>query len=153
LGGIVNGSWENWEELLTVAGQGNTSESTYYSKIDVEGCSGTCYYRLTQVDFDGNSEEFKVVAVSMDNVNSRLEISVSPNPINQIANIAFTAPESGLFSLTITSQTGQLIYSSKRIGDKGNNQFSFNTAMLSPGSYYFILEDENGNRTQQLVVK
>ena len=144
---------ENWEELLTVAGQGNTSESTYYSQIDVEGCSGTCYYRLTQVDFDGNSEEFKVVAVSMDNANSRLEISVSPNPINQIANIAFTAPESGIFSLTVTTQTGQVMYTANTIGDKGNNHISYNAAMLSSGSYYFILEDENGNRTQQLVIK
>jgi len=143
----------NWDELLTVNGQGNTSEQTYYSQIDIDGCNGTCYYRLTQVDFDGNSEKFKVVAVSVNEAYNKLEISVSPNPINQTANIAFTAPESGMFSLTVTTQTGQVMYTANTMGDKGNNHISYNAAMLSSGSYYFILEDENGNRTQQLVIK
>ena len=143
----------NWDELLTVNGQGNTSEQTYYSQIDIDGCNGTCYYRLTQVDFDGNSEKFKVVAVSVNEAYNKLEISVSPNPINQTANIAFTAPESGMFSITVTTQTGQVMYTANTMGDKGNNHISYNAAMLSSGSYYFILEDENGNRTQQLVIK
>jgi len=143
----------NWDELLTVNGQGNTSEQTYYSQIDIDGCNGTCYYRLTQVDFDGNSEKFKVVAVSVNEAYNKLEISVSPNPINQTANIAFTAPESGMFSITVTTQTGQVMYTANTMGDKGNNHISYNAAMLSSGSYYFILEDQNGNRTQQLVIK
>ncbi|MDG1517497.1 MAG: hypothetical protein P8Q42_05675, partial [Flavobacteriales bacterium] len=67
---------ENWEEIQTVDGQGNTSEQTYYSQIDIDGCNGTCYYRLTQVDFDGNSEKFKVVAVSVNEAYNKLEISV-----------------------------------------------------------------------------
>jgi hypothetical protein len=62
----------NWDELLTVNGQGNTSEQTYYSQIDIDGCNGTCYYRLTQVDFDGNSEKFKVVAVSVNEAYNKL---------------------------------------------------------------------------------
>ena len=35
---------ENWEEILTVDGQGNTSEQTYYSQIDIEGHS-YCFNR------------------------------------------------------------------------------------------------------------
>jgi hypothetical protein len=144
---------ENWEEILTVDGQGNTSEQTYYSQIDIEGCEGICYYRLKQVDFDGQSEEFKILVLKSGNQNTAFKISVSPNPINQIANIAFTAPESGMFSLTVTSQTGQVLYTAKTMGDTGNNHISFDTSALSSGSYYFILEDENGNKIQELVIK
>jgi hypothetical protein len=144
---------ENWEEILTVDGQGNTSEQTYYSQIDIEGCDGICYYRLKQFDFDGQSEESKIIVLESENQNQEFKISVSPNPINQMANIAFTAPEGGMFSLTVTTQTGQVMYTAKTIGDKGNNHISYNASMLSSGSYYFILEDENGKRTQQLVIK
>ena len=51
------------------------------------------------------------------------------------------------------NQTGQEVYSTKTIGDKGNNQILFDSSTLSHGSYYFILEDESGNRIQQLVIK
>ncbi len=70
-----------------------------------------------------------------------------------IANISFSAPESGVFNLIILNQQGQMVYSAKTIGDKGNNHLSFKSSMLAHGSYYFILEDENGNRSQQLVIK
>ena len=98
-------------------------------------------------------KEEKIIAITSDGDNAEFKISVSPNPINQNANIAFSAPEGGVFNLTVTSQTGQVMYSAKTIGDKGNNHISYNASKLSSGSYYFILEDENGNRIQQLVIK
>ena len=144
---------ENWEEILTVQGQGNTTEQTYYSQIDVNGCDGVCYYKLIQVDFGGHREDEGVRVLNSNDENLEFKISVIPNPINTIANISFSAPESGLFNLIILNQQGQMVYSAKTIGDKGNNHLSFESSVLTHGSYYFILEDENGNRSQQLVIK
>tara|TARA_B100000674_G_scaffold52141_1_gene36023 strand:- start:47 stop:1153 length:1107 start_codon:yes stop_codon:yes gene_type:complete len=144
---------ENWTELLTVNGQGNTTEQTYYSQIDINGCEGTCYYKLIQVDFSGEKEEVKIIAIKPNYDNAELKISVSPNPINQTANVAFTTPSGGAFKLTVTTQTGQVMYTARTIGDRGSNHISYDASRLSSGSYYFILEDENGNRVQQLVVK
>lgn len=144
---------ENWEEIITVDGQGNTNDQTYYSQIDVNGCEGVCYYRLIQVDFNGRREKEGIRVLNSDNQNSEFKISVIPNPINTIANISFLAPESGVFNLIILNQKGQMVYSAKTIGKKGNNHLSFKSSVLEHGSYYFILEDENGNRSQQLVIK
>ena len=144
---------ENWEEILTVDGQGNISQPTYYSQIDIDGCVGICYYRLIQVDFDGQRAEPEVLVLKDNTQTPELAISVSPNPINQIAHIAFVAPDGGVFTLNITTQTGKLIYSTKILGDEGNNHTSYHASFLSSGSYYFILEDDKGNRTQQLVIK
>jgi hypothetical protein len=144
---------ENWEEILTVDGQGNTNEQTYYSQIDVNGCEGVCYYRLIQVDFNGQREKEGIRVLNSDNQNQEFKISVIPNPINRIANISFSTPESGVFNLIILNQQGQMVYSDKTIGEKGNNHLSFKSSVLAHGSYYFILEDENGNRRQQLVIK
>ena len=60
-----------------------------------------------------------MVAVSVNEAYNKLEISVSPNPINQTANISFTAPESGMFSLTVTTQTGQVMYTANTWVIKG----------------------------------
>ncbi len=144
---------ENWEEILTVQGQGNTSNQTNYSQIDVNGCDGVCYYKLIQVDFGDHREEEGVRVLNSNDENLEFKISVIPNPINTIANISFSAPESGLFNLIILNQQGQMVYSAKTIGEKGNNHLSFESSVLTHGSYYFILEDENGNRSQQLVIK
>lgn len=144
---------ENWEEILTVQGQGNTSDQTYYSQIDVNGCDGGCYYKLIQVDFGGHREEEGVRVLNSNDENLEFKISVIPNPINTIANISFSAPESGLFNLIILNQQGQMVYSAKTIGEKGNNHLSFKSSVLAHGSYYFILEDENGKRSEQLVIK
>ena len=144
---------ENWEEILTVDGQGNISQPTYYSQIDIDGCVGICYYRLIQVDFDGQRAEPEVLVLKDNTQTPELAISVSPNPINQIAHIAFVAPDGGVFTLNITTQTGKLIYSTKVLGDEGNNHISYDASFLSSGSYYFILEDDKGKRTQQLIIK
>ena len=144
---------ENWEKILTVQGHGNTIEQTYYSQIDVNGCNGVCYYKLIQVDFGGHREEEGVRVLNSNDENLEFKISVIPNPINTIANISFSAPESGVFNLIILNQQGQMVYSAKTIGDKGNNYLSFESSVLTHGTYYFILEDENGNRSQQLVIK
>ena len=144
---------ENWEEILTVDGQGNTNEQTYYSQIDVNGCEGICYYRLIQVDFDGRREKEGIRFLNSDNQNQEFKMTVIPNPMNQRSNISFSALEGGVFNLSVLNQTGHEVYTTKTIGDKGNNQISFDSSTLSHGSYYFILEDESGNRSQQLVIK
>jgi hypothetical protein len=108
---------------------------------------------MITIHLGGDRQEEKIVALFSDGYNAELKISVSPNPINQIANIAFSAPESGMFNLIVTNQAGQVMYTAKTIGDKGNNYITYNAYKLSKGSYYFILEDENGNRTQQMVIK
>ena len=144
---------ENWEEISTVDGQGNTNEQTYYSQIDVNGCVGICYYRLIQVDFDGRREKEGIRFLNSDNQNQEFKMTVIPNPMNQRSNISFSALEGGVFNLSVLNQTGHEVYTTKTIGDKGNNQISFDSSTLSHGSYYFILEDESGNRSQQLVIK
>ena len=144
---------EYWEELTKVDGQGNTTQPTYYTQIDVYGCDEVCYYRLIQVDFGGERAAPKLILINESQPKPNLAISISPNPMKQMVHITFVAPEEGLFSLSISNQTGKLISTAKIIGDKGNNRFSYDSSSLSSGSYYFIIEDNKGNRTQQLVIK
>jgi HKD family nuclease len=54
---------KNWTLLSSVKGNGTTTAVNYYQYVDVNPKIGNNYYRLKQVDFDGNFElsEIKVV--------------------------------------------------------------------------------------------
>lgn len=54
---------ETWSDIGFVDGMGNTSQISEYSFIDQSPTNGISYYRLKQIDLDGQYEIFKVIAV------------------------------------------------------------------------------------------
>jgi hypothetical protein len=54
-----------WSELRRVSGAGNSTSTLTYEEYDIAPNPGVNYYRLTQVDFDGASETFNVIAVEI----------------------------------------------------------------------------------------
>ncbi|MFK7786007.1 MAG: T9SS type A sorting domain-containing protein [Crocinitomicaceae bacterium] len=68
---------ENWEVIDEVKGAGNSSEPIYYRSIDMTPEVGISYYRLRQVDFNGDFSFSGIKAVELfaDEV-----VQVYPNP-------------------------------------------------------------------------
>lgn len=56
----------DWKQVGIVNGAGNSNEILNYNLIDYSPYPGLSYYRLTQVDFDGNRETFDPKAVMLD---------------------------------------------------------------------------------------
>lgn len=57
---------KQWEIINTTLGVGNSSIRTEYNFTDHETNEpGTTYYRLSQTDFDGATEYFKIVSISI----------------------------------------------------------------------------------------
>lgn len=54
---------EKWQLVGTQLGQGNSINTITYNMFDDEPIDGVNYYRLTQVDYNGNYEIFPVIAV------------------------------------------------------------------------------------------
>ncbi len=55
----------NWIRIIEKTGSGNTSYQIDYSSVDNKPFIGINYYRLTQVDFDGQKETFDIIAVNV----------------------------------------------------------------------------------------
>lgn len=130
----------NWQSISTVLGNGNSFVPIKYNYIDKQGCIGTCFYRLTQVDYNGDSETFRPLSVSSDK-DPIFSIDVSPNPISDKVKVNFTSSESNEYDFKIISQKGELVYESKIIGVKGENMFSLDLSYLTQGFYFFIISD------------
>jgi hypothetical protein len=81
----------NFEEVEVLNGAGNSVRSIKYEAVDLAPQKLT-YYRLTQVDFDGDSETFKVISVvnnySESGSNTRLLQVV--NAFGQVVNDDYT---------------------------------------------------------------
>ncbi|MEN7546943.1 choice-of-anchor L domain-containing protein [Rapidithrix thailandica] len=73
-----------------VEGKNNNEESEYIF-VDRE-VQGTVYYRLKQIDYNGDSEYSDVESVSLETV-SRFAVQAYPNPFTQSMKLQITNPE------------------------------------------------------------
>jgi hypothetical protein len=74
-----------WTLISEQSGYGTTTEKQNYHFLDRKPENGINYYKLTQVDFDGKSETFNMIAVNYENIGLR-QIKVFPNPFDQELN-------------------------------------------------------------------
>ncbi|MCF6360599.1 MAG: T9SS type A sorting domain-containing protein [Cyclobacteriaceae bacterium] len=84
---------ENYVEVTTIIGAGDSQEEIAYSFVDERPYNGISYYKLTQTDFDGTNVEVGIVLVRMSNNSQVLELVSYPNPFQ---NEAITLSLSGL---------------------------------------------------------
>jgi hypothetical protein len=106
----VNG--EVFESVDVVEGAGtSTSIRSYYTR-DHYPLKGTSYYRLTQVDFDGEQKRSKLVAVEF---HGSLDFSFSlfPNPSQSETNLTFSgiADSKSAIQIAVFDLNGQQLLS------------------------------------------
>ena len=75
----------DWEELAVLEGAGNSNQLMDYRVYDERPIIGHNYYRLTQTDYDGMSETFHPIAVTVKG--DRKEIVKVYNQMGQEVNI------------------------------------------------------------------
>jgi hypothetical protein len=97
--------------------------------------NGTVYYRLKQIDRDGNSSFSKTLSVQL-NAKAGMLLQVSPNPFIYKIDVRFEAKESGNSEIRVTNLAGQTVISQPAIISKGYNNLSLNDlGGLSKGMY------------------
>lgn len=78
---------DEWTTVEEVLGMGTTVSITEYDAYDLKPSSGINYYRIKQVDYDGNFEFSKTVGVYYENDFQNLRIT--PNPASNVATISW----------------------------------------------------------------
>jgi hypothetical protein len=123
-----------FESIGRVAGfgYGRSFEKRYYSLIDNEKCDDIRYYRLKQVDIDGQFTYSDKVAIDC---RRKSDIELFPNPANTIVNCRFTGIENSIVTINLTDITGRLIRSQTVDAKAGFNQVSIKVDDLAAGAY------------------
>lgn len=95
----------HFEEVDYIMGAGTTTEVHDYVFYDTDDNDGIVYYKLRQVDYDGNYTDSKVIAVQTCGKNARFSIG------SEEIEVFFRNPQANY--VVITSVTGQIFYSKK----------------------------------------
>jgi hypothetical protein len=98
---------KNWEKLDFVKGQGNTNQETQYRFVDTNPILGTNYYRLRQIDLDGQYEYSSIVNITLRSHG----ISLFPNPAKSLVNLSLKSNYAGRATLTIMDVNGRVVES------------------------------------------
>ncbi|MFK7773065.1 MAG: SdrD B-like domain-containing protein [Saprospiraceae bacterium] len=126
-----------------VEGNGTTNLINHYSLDDTDPFYGANYYRLKQVDYNGDSEYSPIatVIVSGDNIP---DVIVYPNPVMHTTTLRVVTPFETDAQIEIISQSGKII--KVLTMEAGANSKQLDLSNYSAGIYYAYI-NYNGHRT------
>lgn len=132
----------NWEEIERVEGAGSTGIEQQYATIDPAPYSGVSYYRLRQVDFDGDFEYSNSITV-----NKEIEVAIYPNPTN---GLVYIQSKDFAENILLYNTVGQQI-PIQTIEE--NSVWRLSTEELAKGTYFVHFVTQGGVVVEQLVVE
>lgn len=135
---------KQFEELPRVKGSGNSSTIKSYSLKDSHPYSGTSYYRLKQTDFNGKSETFKTIPVSLNEISGiKGPVHISPNPFNKSFTAKFESLAKEQVTLQLVNTSGKIIFSEIIMAEEGINLYRYQSAeILNSGTYTFRISSK-----------
>jgi hypothetical protein len=152
-------STEDWTKIGYVPGYGTTTEPNSYSYLDGNVATGTYYYRLKQMDFDGQFTYSSEIEVLVDLSPSNFELFQNyPNPFNPTTTIQFQVPEAGDVSIVIYDMLGQVVKElfAENV-QAGKYSVDWNGAnnsglKMSSGSYIYRMTAGNFVETKEMIL-
>ena len=128
----------NFEVFQTLKGAGTTQMETQYMAIDEDPAVGVNYYRLNQIDINGNSKYSEVRAVNiMDDFYDLL--STFPNPTSGKTEVVYNSYSVEEVYLAVSSADGRTIVNMPLQAVKGGNRFDLDLSEQHPGMYFITI--------------
>jgi hypothetical protein len=128
-----------FDEIAVIDGQGTTQVESNYEFIDSDMVmDDIVYYQLSQVDYDGRSEVFPIIAVQND-CKSEDDLLANYNQLNQTISLFHTVNSSDIERINVYAVNGQVIFSQD---DFSNQKSVGNRIQLDrqPANGIYIIE-------------
>ncbi len=127
---------KTFEKLVNINSKGDSGSA--YSTIDFSPFAGTSYYKLSQTDVDGKTEELGVKSVKLASLKEEV-LSVYPNPVvNGVINIQHQNLN-GLQSLVIYDLNGKEVLKDKITFVNGSSSYKMENG-LTKGTYLLTIK-------------
>lgn len=101
----------NWQKIGFVPAHGNSNSIKEYSFSDdpgnIDPSGDKIYYRLKQIDTDGNYKYYDVISISKQLTKNYVLYQNSPNPFNPETAIRFGLPEQSFVTIKVYDITGR----------------------------------------------
>jgi len=144
-----------FEELIRVDGAGTTTTPQSYYFRHGTPIFGTSYYKLTQVDYNGEYEEFPIIAINNNDIDSPYVFSdIYPNPSSDIFYFNYNGK---LFNKPINVKIKNLIGGVLINGvvEKYNNTQAIPFKLMDISKGHYIVEISQGEHREikKIMVK
>jgi len=136
-----SGNGRTFETIAKIAGQGTIYREQSYNYTDEAPLSGDNFYRLKQVDFDGNYEYTDIISVA----HKSSRISIYPTSTSDFITIQMD--EKQIASVMVYNKVGQTL-KSMRITDM---ETRIDLSSLPSGMYYIQVNAQSGKETKKLI--
>lgn len=145
----------SWTWLAEISGNGNSNNPLNYSFTDPALNQGTCYYRLSQTDFDGTN----VILGSIDS-----DCSNSNSSINQLGLNVYSDQEHHVFAsfnsaaeeqvvISIMDTRGRLIIKQNIPANAGVNTVELEIMPQADAIYLIILQTSTSTDTRKIILQ
>ncbi|MGV3609861.1 MAG: CUB domain-containing protein [Fluviicola sp.] len=136
--------YDGWEEIAMVDGAGNSQTSLYYSAIDQLPLNGVSYYRLKQIDFDGQERVHEMESVYID-IAGVGDLVIFPNPATELVTLKGDIVSLSTFKLL--NAMGQDVRMNVSSYKQGDGTLVLDISSLRSGVYLV----KNGSKVYSLI--
>ena len=149
----LNGPGEYWNKIGFVAGNGNSNSPKDYSFIDNPLEGNEYFYRLKQIDNDGQYEYSNVISIDLNIPNQYALHQNYPNPFNPITSITYILPVDGMVKLNVYDILGNEVAALVSENQKaGSYTIPFEAAGLASGVYVCKMNTINFNSAIKMML-
>jgi hypothetical protein len=133
----------------TQAPGGNSAVPLQYQYADlqpIDGIDGNNYYRIRQVDLNGNISYSGIVQVLF--TQGKWNVRVFPNPVHNMLKIKFFSESNTNCTFQVFNLQGQVVIQRHTSFPKGYNNYTINMDMLEAGVYILKITDHFHGQVQ-----
>lgn len=127
----------NFVEMTRVQGAGNSDRPLNYEFLDENPFSPVTYYKLKQVDFDGEFTYSDIISVRNANSENQSQLlSLYPNPATHSVNIEIYSPVDGFMDVEIVDLFGRVLSRDTYPVVKGTGIHTVDISTIATGVYF-----------------
>lgn len=141
-----------FENIGMVDGFGTSNQINTYQTIDPNPLEGVSYYRLKQVDFDGNYSYSEIRAV---NNSGEKSVQLFPNPVvsGRKVNICFSNEIEGEVTVELFDEANKHVNTETMKSASGHLCVVYTLSpAVKPGTYRLVVSTDAGTHSFTLVV-
>ena len=133
----------NWNNVASINAAGNSSITKNYSAYDPQPFNGFNFYRIKQVDIDGNYKHSKTVSIKLNL--DKTGVTVLANPFHNSIVVDFSSATDQAVSARLMDITGKQVAIEKWSISAGSTRKEFsNVSGLQQGMYILTVSNAGG---------
>jgi hypothetical protein len=141
-GGII------FEKIGEVQGAGNSNSMLSYQFVDENPLIGQNYYRLKQVDFNGDFSYSDIATIFFEGTALK-EAFLYPNPVQSGNTIRMKGAPKSVSTLRIFDALGKTVFEAQNLNGE---DFQLQAGTISSGHYTYSISINNKTTMGQLIV-